>query len=134
MNVMVIVDVPVFIKTANCSMEMGNFPFGFHVQVNRVFAVCQIGLAGTDFPVLAANHLFVELFGELVPELFPVLNVIESGMLRRWTQLYSDYGILYRPILGKGQLHGVPYSHSVQIRGQQIVQYPIYFFRMLLVF
>ena len=134
MNVMVIVDVPVFIKAANCSMEMGNFPFGFHVQVNRVFAVCQIGRAGTDFPVLAGNRLFVELFGEFVPELFPVLNVIETGMLRRWTQLYSDNGILYWPMLGKGQLHGVPYPHSVQFRGQQIVQYPIYFFRMLLVF
>ena len=48
-------------------MEMGNFTFGFHVQVNRVFAVCQIGRAGTDFPVLTGNHLFVELFGELVP-------------------------------------------------------------------
>ena len=115
-------------------MEMGNFPFGFHVQVNRVFAVGQIGRAGTDFPVLAGNRLFVELFGELVPELLPVLNVIEAGMLRRWTQLYSDYGILYRPMLEKGQLHGVPYSHSVQIWRQQIVQYPIYFFRMLLVF
>lgn len=48
-------------------MEMGNFPFGFHVQVNRVFAVGQIGRAGTDFPVLADNRLFVELFSELVP-------------------------------------------------------------------
>ena len=84
-------------------MEMGNFPFGFHVQVNRVFAVGQIGRAGTDFPVLAGNRLFVELFGELVPELLPVLNVIETGMLRRWTQLYSDNGILYRPMLGKGR-------------------------------
>ena len=46
---------------------MGNFPFGFHVQVNRVFAVCQIGRAGTDFPVLAGNRLFVELFGKFVP-------------------------------------------------------------------
>ena len=134
MNVMVIVDVPVFIKTANCSMEMGNFTFGFLVQVLRVFAVGQIGRAGTDVPGLAGIRLFVERFSELVPELLPVLNVVETGMLRRWTQLYSDYGILYRPMLGKGQLHGVPYSHSVQIRGQQIVEYPIYFFRMLRVF
>ena len=67
MDVMVIVDVPVFIKAANCGMEMGNFPFGFHVQVNRVFAVGQIGRAGTDFPVLAGNRLFVELFGKFVP-------------------------------------------------------------------
>ena len=67
MNVMVIVDVPVFIKAANCGMEMGNFPFGFHVQVNRVFAVCQIGRARTDFTVLAGNRLFVELFGKFVP-------------------------------------------------------------------
>ena len=49
---------------------MGNFPFGFHVQVNRVFAVCQIGRAGTDFPVLAGNRLFIELFDELVPDAF----------------------------------------------------------------
>ena len=102
---------------------MGNFPFGFHVQVNRVFAVCQIGRAGTDFPVLTGDHLFVELFGELVPELLPVLNVIETGMLWRWTQLYSDNGIFYRPMLGKGQLHGVPYSHSVQFWGRPVVLY-----------
>ena len=57
---------------------------------------------------------------------------IEAG--KPENRFYSDNGILYRPMLGKGQLHGVPYSHSVQIRGQQIVQYPIYFFRMLLVF
>ena len=101
-------------------MEMRNFPFGFHVQVNRVFAVCQIGRTGTDFPVLAGNRLFVELFGELVPELLPVLNVIETGMLGRRAQLDADDGILDRPMLGKGQLHEFQISAASSARGGRL--------------
>ena len=86
---------------------MGNFPFGFHVQVNRVLAVCQIGRAGTNFPVLAGNRLLVELFGELVPQLLPILHLVEAGMLGRRAQLDADDGILDRPMPGQGQLHGV---------------------------
>ena len=92
-------------KRQIAAWRWGTFPLDFHVQVNHVFAVCQIGRTGTDFPVLTGNHLFVELFDELAPELLPVLNVIETGMLRRWNQHYSDNGILYRPMLGKGQMH-----------------------------
>jgi len=81
-------------------MEVGNFTFGFRMQPNRVFAVSQIRLVGTDFSILAGNHLLVELLGKVVPELLPVLNVIKLGMFGRWTQLDSDNGVLYRPVLG----------------------------------
>ena len=50
---MAIIDVPISIKATNCGMEMGNFHFGLHVPVNRVFAVCLIGQAGTDFPLFS---------------------------------------------------------------------------------
>ena len=80
MNIVVIVDISIFIQTANRSMEVGDFTFGFRMQPNRVFAISQIGLARTDFSVLTGNHLFVELLCEVVPEFLPVLDVIESGM------------------------------------------------------
>ena len=100
MNVVVVVDIAVFIQTANRGMKVGNFAFRFRMKPNRVFATRQIGRTGTDFSILAGNHQFVELLGEFLPKILPIFDVIELGMLRRWTQLYSDYGILYRPILG----------------------------------
>ena len=100
MNVVVIVDIAIFIQTANRSVEMGDFAFRFRMQPNRVFAISQIGLARTDFSVLADNHLFVELLSKVVPELLPVLYVIELGMFGRRTQLDSDNGVLYRSMLG----------------------------------
>lgn len=109
-----------FHQSGKLQHDDGKLSLWIPPQANRIFSVCQIGRAVTDFPVLTGDHLFVELFGEFVPELLPVLNVIEISMLRRWTQLYSDYGILYRPMLGKGQLQGVPYPHSVQFRGNRL--------------
>ena len=100
MNVVVIVDIAIFIQTADRSMEVGNFAFGFRMQPDRVFAVSQISLARTDFSVLAGNHLFVELLCEVVPKFLPVLHVIELSMFGRRTQLDSDYRVLYRPVLG----------------------------------
>ena len=61
MNVVVVVDVTVFIQTADSSMKVGNFAIGFLMQPNSLFAVSQIGLAGADFSVLAGKHLFVKL-------------------------------------------------------------------------
>ena len=64
MNVVVVVDIAVFIQTANRSMKVGDFAFGLCMKPNRVFATRQIGRTGTDFSVLADNHLFVELLGD----------------------------------------------------------------------
>ena len=100
MNVMVVVDIAIFIQTANRSMEVRDFAFGFRMQPNLVFAARQIGRTGTDFSVLADNHLFVEFLGEFLPKFLPIFDVIELGMFGRWAQFDSDYRILYRPILG----------------------------------
>ena len=61
-------------------MEMGNFTFGFHVQVNRVFAVGQIGRTVSYFPVLVFERLFVKLFSEILPKFLPVFNGKVLGM------------------------------------------------------
>lgn len=97
---MVVVDIAVLIQTADRSMEVGNFAFGFRMQPNRVFAISQIRLTRTDFSILAGNHLFVELLGKLLPELLPVLYVIELGMFGRWTKLDSNDRVFYRSVLG----------------------------------
>ena len=83
MNVVVIVDVTVFIQTADSSMKVGNFAIGFLMQPDRVFAVSQIGLAGADFSVLAGKYLFVKLRSEILPELLPVFDVEETGVFGR---------------------------------------------------
>ena len=90
MNVMVVVDIAIFIQTADRSMEVWNFAFGFRMQPSRVFAARLIGRTGTDFSILAGNHLFVELLGEILPKFLPIFDVIELGMFGRWTQLDSD--------------------------------------------
>ena len=100
MNVVVVVDITVLIQTANRSMKMGNFAFRFHMKPNRVFAARQIGRTGTDFPILAGNHLFVKLLGEFLPKFLPIFDVIELGMFGRRAQLDSDNGVLYRAMLG----------------------------------
>ena len=100
MNVVVVVDIAVFIQTANCSMEMGDFAFGFRMQPNRVFAARQIGRTGTDFSIFVGNHQFVEFLGEFLPKILPIFDVIELSMFGRWTQLDSDNEVLYRSMLG----------------------------------
>ncbi|GAB6979093.1 hypothetical protein JCM17136A_17880 [Phocaeicola sartorii JCM 17136 = DSM 21941] len=82
---MIVVDVTIFIHTANRSMKMWNTAFGFRMQPNRVFAVSQMSRTRADFSILANNQLFVKLRNEILPELLPVFDVKESGVFSGWT-------------------------------------------------
>ena len=130
---MVVVDAPLLVHAADGGMQVGDAAGGLLMEPDGVLAPGKMGWTGANGPVPVFDHLFVELIGEVVPQLLPILHPVEAGMFGRRAQLDADNGILDRSMLGQGQLHGVPDARSVQFGRQPVVQYAGDLFGMPLV-
>lgn len=120
---MVVVDVPLLVHAADGGVQVENAAGGLLMEPYGVLALGKVGWTRADRSVPVFDHLFVELLGEVVPQLLPIFHPVKAGMLGRRAQLDADDGILDRPMLGEGQLHGVPDARSVQFGRQPVVQY-----------
>lgn len=119
--VMVVVDIPPFVDTAERTVKVGNAALGFQMQPHRALAAFEGGFRGIGLAVLVKQFDVVELIREVVPQPLPVVDGKVFGVFRRRADLDADDGIFDPFGLLQRQPHRIPYTRGIQTGRQQIV-------------
>lgn len=131
--VMVVVDIPPFVDTAERTVKVGNAALGFQMQPHRALAAFEGGFRGIGLAVLVKQFDVVELIREVVPQPLPVVDGKVFGVFRRRADLDADDGIFDPFGLLQRQPHRIPYTRGIQTGRQQIVPHVEDAFGMFLV-